>query len=189
MHSPRSAFVISSTTAERQGASSRELCKIGRSGPQREHGGFTLIELLLVLTITGLLLAMTPSLMQKAFPVLKLKAAARDLVQEIRYVQNAAIINGQVAEIVFDLERGEYRSDQVNAGAVTTLPSGLVLSRKDEPLQSLSGEQIARLIFYPDGSANGGELLLANDRSQMAIRVDWLTSKIHLDELQATETL
>jgi general secretion pathway protein H len=142
-----------------------------------------------VLTIAGLLMAMTPSLMHKAFPVLKLKAAARDLVQEIRYVQNAAIINGQTAEIVFDLERGEYRSDQVNAGAVTTLPGGLLLSRKDEPLRSLSGEQTVRFVFYPDGSANGGVILLANDRSQMAIRVDWLTSKIHLDELQATETL
>jgi general secretion pathway protein H len=189
MHSAHSAFVTSSTTAEWQGASDQELCEKGRTGPRREHCGFTLIELLLVLTITGLLLAMTPSLMQKAFPVLKLKAAARDLVQEIRYVQNTAIINGQTAEIVFDLESGEYRSDQVNAGAVTTLPSGLILSRKDEPLQSLSGERTARFIFYPDGSANGGVILLANDRSQMAIRVDWLTSKIHLDELQATETL
>ncbi|MCU7812523.1 MAG: prepilin-type N-terminal cleavage/methylation domain-containing protein, partial [Candidatus Thiodiazotropha sp. (ex Notomyrtea botanica)] len=50
--------------------------------------GFTLIELLLVLSITALLMSLAPALIHKAFPVLKLKAAARDLVQEIRYIQN-----------------------------------------------------------------------------------------------------
>lgn len=160
----------------------------GRSGVAHRRG-FTLIELLLVLTISGLLLALTPMLMQKAFPVLKLKAVARDLVQEMRYIQNAAIINGRVAEIRFDLESGEYRSDLVNGGEVRGLPDGISLSQEADALQGLSAPRIARFVFYPDGSASGGVLLLDNDRRRLAIRVDWLTSKIQLDERQPAETL
>lgn len=149
---------------------------------QIRRAGFTLIELLLVLSISALLLAMTPALLHKAFPVLKLKAAARDLVQEMRYVQNAAIINGRVAEIRFDLKRGAYRSDLVNGGEERALPGGLSLSRESAPLRSPLKPDEVRFLFYPDGSANGGALYLGNERQRLRIAVDWLTSRIQLNE-------
>ncbi len=157
--------------------------RVPSAGPVRS-AGFTLMELLLVLSIAGLLLAMTPALLHKAFPVLKLKAAARDLVQEIRYVQNAAIINGRVAEIRFDLEHGAYRSDLVNGGELRALPEGLSLSQESDRFQisPVAGE--AHLVFYPDGSAKGGTLYLGNEHQRLAIHVDWLTSRIRLDEKQ-----
>lgn len=147
------------------------------------QAGFTLIELLLVLTISGLLLAFTPSLMQKAFPVLKLKAAARDLVQEMRFLQNAAVINGVRSEIRFDLEEGRYRSDLVNGGEVRTLPNGLNLSMQADPLLAPSSSA-SGFVFYPDGSASGGQLFMDNQRQRLAIHVDWLTGKIQLNETQ-----
>jgi hypothetical protein len=39
-----------------------------------------------------------------------------------------------------------------------------------------------RFLFYPDGSANGGALYLANERQRLRIQVDWLTGRIQLDE-------
>ncbi len=152
--------------------------------------GFTLIELLLVLSISALLLAMTPALLRQAFPTLKLKAAARDLVQEIRYVQNAAVINGQATVISFDLEHGEYQSDLVNGGQVRSLPGGLSLSRAQEPWTLYPPDRaITRFFFYPDGSASGGELYLGSEHRQLAIRVDWLTSRIKLDEVEPSSRL
>ena len=145
--------------------------------------GFTLIELLLVLTITGLLLAFTPALMQKAFPVLKLKAAARDLVQEMRFLQNAAVINGIRAEIRFDLEQGQYRSDLVNDGQVRALPDGLNFSMQADSLLA-PDSSASGFVFYPDGSASGGQLFMDNQRQRLAIHVDWLTGKIQLNETQ-----
>jgi general secretion pathway protein H len=147
--------------------------------------GFTLIELLLVLSISALLLAMTPALLNKAFPVLKLKAAARDLVQEMRYLQNSAIVNDEVAEIRFDLVRGEYRSDRVNGGEVRVLPGGVKLSRESANWWRNVESDKARFVFYPDGSASGGVLFLANERQRLAIVVDWLTGRIQLNETQA----
>ncbi|MCU7852782.1 MAG: prepilin-type N-terminal cleavage/methylation domain-containing protein [Candidatus Thiodiazotropha sp. (ex Monitilora ramsayi)] len=147
--------------------------------------GFTLIELLLVLSITALLLSLAPALIHKAFPVLKLKAAARDLVQEIRYIQNAAIINGNVADIQFDIENGKYRSDLVNDGKVRALPAGLSLSL-DQTTPFPTGNMPTRFVFYPDGSSSGGTIFLGIDRKRLEIQVDWLTSKIQVNDPQAT---
>jgi general secretion pathway protein H len=156
-----------------------------RTGRGR-FGGFTLIELLLVLTIIALVLGLAPSLLHKAFPVLKLKAAARDLVQEIRYVQNAAIINNSPAGIRFDLASGEYRSDQVNAGQVRTLPSGLALSLGHAQAFVPQAHKQVSFLFYPDGSSSGGVIYLSNDRQRLRISVDWLTSKVRVNESDAS---
>lgn len=149
---------------------------------RRRFGGFTLIELLLVLTIVALVLALAPSLLHKAFPVLKLKAAARDLVQEIRYVQNAAIIDNTPARIRFDLTSGEYRSDQVNDGQVRALPGGLALSLGRAHESDPQAHKLVSFRFYPDGSSSGGVLYLSNDRQSLRISVDWLTSKVRVNE-------
>jgi len=152
---------------------------------QGKAAGFTLIELLLVLTITALLLSLAPPMLHQAFPSLKLKAAARDLIQEIRYIQNAAIINSTPAGIRFDLSTGEYRSALVNGGKQRSLPKGLSLSLAESGLKSLDDRQVASFVFYPDGSSSGGAIFLSNETTSLEIRVDWLTSKIQVHEPQA----
>jgi general secretion pathway protein H len=150
------------------------------------HGqqGFTLMEMLLVLVISAMMLTLAPAMIQKAFPTLKLKAAARDMVQEIRYIQNAAIINGQKAEIHFDIEGGKYRSDLVNNGEIRSLPDGIGFSIDER--ESLPMERgLAAFTFYPDGRSREGEILLGIEERQLKISVDWLTSKVQVDELQA----
>jgi general secretion pathway protein H len=146
--------------------------------------GFTLMEMLLVLVISAMMLTLAPAMIQKAFPTLKLKAAARDMVQEIRYIQNAAIINGEKAEIQFDVEEGRYRSDLVNNGEIRSLPEGIDFSIDDRQRLPLD-KGLAAFTFYPDGSSSGGEILLGIETRRLKISVDWLTSKVQVDELQA----
>jgi len=152
----------------------------------RTAAGFTLIELLLALSIAALLLSLATPLLQKAFPSLKLRAAARDLIQEIRYLQSAAVVNGVKAGIQFDLERGEYRSELVNGGTRRSLPMGLILTPAPaaDGLSRLDAPREASFQFYPDGSSSGGSILLGNDTRQLEIRVDWLTGKVELREPQ-----
>ena len=65
-----------------------------------------------------------------------------------RYVQNAAVINGQSTVIRFDLEQGEYQSDLVNGGQVRSLPEGLSLSRRQDDWSLPGAQNIVRFDFY-----------------------------------------
>jgi general secretion pathway protein H len=147
------------------------LCNTGQA-----QAGFTLIEIMLVLVIIGMIYSLAPPLFNKAFPALKLKAVTRDLVQEIRYVQQSAITTGQPTAMHVELAEDRYASDQINAGALRQLPEGFHFAR--QPGGSL--EQILDLRFYPDGSASGGEIRIEAGRRSYTIRVDWLTSQVEI---------
>ena len=145
--------------------------------PRRRFSrGFTLIELLLVLVLMAMLFSLTPPLLYKAFPSIKLKAAVRDLAQEIRYIQQAAITSGTESKIRFDIEISQYQSDLVNQGEVRQLPDGIGFKLQAD----LEGEQIVVLRFYPDGSSSGATILLSNESTSFVISVDWLTGRVQV---------
>ena len=143
---------------------------------ESRHDGFTLIELMLVLVLMGLLFSLTPPLFHKAFPSLKLKAATRDLAQEIRYVQQTAIITGAESLMRFEIESNRYQSDLVNQGEVRQLPEGIRFRIDD----SDAPQAILVLRFYPDGSSSGGLIRLSNEVQSFVIAVDWLTSRVEV---------
>jgi general secretion pathway protein H len=140
------------------------------------NDGFTLIEMMLVLVILGMIYALAPPLFNKAFPALKLKAVTRDLVQEIRYVQQNAITTGLPTTMHFELSGDRYQSAQINAGALRQLPEGLhFFHPPGDP-----SRQILELRFYPDGSASGGEIRIEAGARGYTIQVDWLTSQVEI---------
>jgi general secretion pathway protein H len=145
-------------------------------GIKSQSRGFTLIELMLVMVLMAMMFTLTPPLMHKAFPALKLKAAARDLVQEIRYVQQSAILTGSESKISFQLHSDHYQSDLVNQGEVRQLPEGITFDAEniDHTRQNLV------LHFYPDGSSSGGYVRLSNETRGFVISVDWLTSRVQI---------
>ncbi|MES9831692.1 MAG: prepilin-type N-terminal cleavage/methylation domain-containing protein [Candidatus Thiodiazotropha sp. DIVDIV] len=138
--------------------------------------GFTLIELMLVLVLMGMLFSLTPPLLHKAFPTIKLKAATRDLAQEIRYVQQTAIITGRESKMRFEIENNLYQSDLVNQGEVRHLPDGISFTTQEVA----DRQQILVLRFYPDGSSSGGLIILGNEAQGFVIAVDWLTSQVKI---------
>ncbi|MEW8689567.1 MAG: prepilin-type N-terminal cleavage/methylation domain-containing protein [Candidatus Thiodiazotropha endolucinida] len=149
--------------------------------------GFTLIEVMLALVILAMLVSLTPPLFERAFPSLKLKAAARDLAQEIRYIQQTAIITGVSSKMQFDLHNNAYQSDHVNSGEVRHLPDGLQFVRNKSAI-GIDGAPILVFEFFPDGSSTGGILILDNGGQRFAIAVDWLTSRVRVldpEELKA----
>jgi general secretion pathway protein H len=151
----------------------------GFSDKQTFTQGFTLIEVMLTLLVLALLVSLTPPLFQKAFPSLKLKAATRDLAQEIRYIQQTAILTGVSSKVQFDLQNNAYQSDHVNSGEVRRLPDGLRFTLDNRRTATLD-DGIVVIKFFPDGSSSGGLLMLDNGARQFAISVDWLTGRVQV---------
>ena len=107
--------------------------------------GFTLIELLVTLALAGLLLALVPPLLGKGTDAARLKHDRRIIAAELSQARSQSIASGKIVEV----------HPHVSDGVTLTL----------------EGE----LRFFPDGSASGAIINLANKSGSARLTVDWLT--------------
>ncbi len=112
--------------------------------------GFTLIEMLVVLAIVALIASLEFPAIERAFGRERFRTASA-LVESRLHAARAAAI-------------GQARVTRFDAGE---LPQGVAL---DAPR--------AGIVFYPDGSANGGELALTEGPRRFRLAVDGATGRI-----------
>jgi general secretion pathway protein H len=115
--------------------------------------GFTLLEILVVLAIGALLLVLVMPNLPVARGRVDLLAGGQQVETALRRIRLAAIEQNRA--LAFD-------------AALLPLPAGLRVAVEPE-----SG-----LTFHPDGSSNGGRVLLANARGSLALDVDWLSGRV-----------
>lgn len=136
--------------------------------------GLTLVELLVVLAIIGLALIAVPRFVAGT-PSVKLRAATDEMVATLRRLHETAIRDQTTTELLLDPATRTYRLS--TAAGAHALPA--VVSRTDFTSAALRpGERIARILFYPDGSASGGTIRLRHGELSASIRVDWLTGRV-----------
>ena len=123
---------------------------------RRAERGFTLIEMLVVLAVLALISSLAFPAVERAFARERFRAAGADLEMRLHAARDTAITRGQVTR--FD------------PGAV---PQGL----------ALAGPRTG-IVFYPDGSATGGQLVLGavagegTAPRQFRLAVDGATGRI-----------
>jgi len=110
--------------------------------------GFTLIELLVTLALAGLLLALVPPLLGKGTDAARLKHDSRILAAQLRQARSQAIASGKMVTVI------PHASEGV----------------------TVSGDVEIR--FFPDGSASGGAVELANKSGVARLSVDGLTGAV-----------
>ena len=125
------------------------------SATGRTERGFTLIEMLVVLTVLALVSSLAFPAVERAFARERFRAAGAELEQRLHAARASAIAGGTATR--FD------------PGA---LPQGLAL---DGPRGGI--------VFYPDGSANGGQLVLGAVNTdggprQFRLAIDGVTGRI-----------
>ncbi len=139
--------------------------------------GFSLLELLVVLAmISGILILAAPRL-AGSLDTLLLKRSSRELAAALKQTRLQAIRSGKQSELILYLNRHEYAfdwndkrqtlSEDINISLITTA-------------SAQKAEDVGAIRFYPDGSATGGEIVLAQDGVDYSVQVDWLTGRVRI---------
>ncbi len=144
-----------------------------RAPPAR---GFTLLELLVVVTI--LALASTLVGLNLAGDRGNLESIARTLVTDLRYVRSKAMVGNADTALVFDLEDSAYYSRAAHIDR--PLPASIRLELTVD-MRDTDGER-GRILFYPDGSSNGGKVRLSRNGRSLEITTSWLNGYVSLRE-------
>lgn len=142
------------------------------------RAGFTLLEMLVTLTVIGVLLTLAVPSFQRLLPGVEIKAAARDVAATLKEARGTAIRTGREAAVAFDAAGGGYGLDGARPAR---LPQGVRLAIRTAAAERL-GDRAAAIRFYPDGTATGGAVTLANGAGSLVVSVDWLTGQATIGE-------
>jgi len=156
--------------------------------PHIRTQGFSLLELMVVLAIAGLFVTLTRPMYEAVIPGVKHRTEARQLTAALRESASLSILSGRETRVSIMPEPAGYA---VGGGAGVELTSELrvMVGRNDSNAYRVGTgrERAATIVFYPDGSSNGGLIDLQSDDRTYRIAVDWLTGKIELREHHADE--
>jgi len=150
---------------------------------RRPDGGFTLIELIVVMAMIGLIAALAMPDFHRALPGMEMRSSMDTLIAELRRTRAAALRSGSPRGLVIDLETPGYLD---TSGRRVTFPDRLEISLTTGQTELDAGTGTGRILFFPDGTAVGAKIRLADDSETYTIDVDWLTGRVRLNQsLQA----
>ena len=134
--------------------------------------GFTLVELLVVLAIGAMLVGIVPFAFNKLQEGSQYRDTVRDIVTQLRKAHRLAVSSGQAVTFQLDLAKRSY-------GEVghepQFLPSSLQVRTTTGVQSEETLQQIANIVFLPDGGSTGGKIEVVRASGGGArIRVDWL---------------
>jgi prepilin-type N-terminal cleavage/methylation domain-containing protein len=153
---------------------------------RRNVRGFTLTEMMIVVSIMGVLLAVTAPAMSRFAGNWRLNGAAAEMAMVMRAARSAAVNRDVNVVFVFDDAKGQYSfledtngNGDADAGerqsGVQTLPSGVTINDFTVPQPSVT--------FSPRGStADGGTIVMKGQGDyEMQIRVYSGTGNVEVE--------
>ncbi|MBI5674265.1 MAG: prepilin-type N-terminal cleavage/methylation domain-containing protein [Nitrospirae bacterium] len=139
-----------------------------KSKIQNPEAGFTLLELIVVMLLITLILALSTAFFANTLPSSKFNAAVREMTTTIRQASHLAQSKGKMQTIVINLDSGVYG---IEGRGQKDIPHGTNI----KVLDALTGEVISgeyRLVFYDTGAAEGGTVVLWNEKKRVNINLD-----------------
>lgn len=150
-------------------------CRTRRFPPGQR--GFTILEMLVVLAIIAMAMAVTPAILA-GLDSNRLRAAALDLIGQLREARGLAVRAEQATEFALDLQREGFTLS--THPAFRALPP-VVDSVQVTPAALVGADRVARIRFLPDGSATPARIRLIRGSLSATIVVDGLTGRVWRD--------
>jgi general secretion pathway protein H len=136
--------------------------------------GFTIIEMMVVLAIVGIAMTIAPAIIS-GLAGGRLRAAADELVVQLRETRAQALRRSAPTDLVLDLDKRAYQGPG-NVGARAFPP---VVDAVDvTPRELVAPGRVAHIRFLADGSAVPARILLRHGSSTSVVAIDWLTGRV-----------
>ena len=138
--------------------------------------GFTMLELLVVMSIVGLLLAVTVPASARFYESIQYRQAVRDVITALASARYRAINSGRAQDVIVDPGNNRLELN----GEITHLPGGFEVAVHSA--RELNRERLGVIRFYPEGGSSGGGIdMEREDGSGVRISVDWLVGRVSQD--------
>ena len=141
------------------------------------RGGFTLVEMTMVLLIIALGTALVVPLIEGGFEAREVRRAARQIASTMHFCRGEAVALGQPQELVLDSLQNSVHTTAWGRWAVLTDRAVIDDIRGGNAL----GDGAVQILFYPNGSTSGADIIVAARRDRRDHRL-----RISLDPLLGT---
>ena len=129
--------------------------------------GFTLLETVVVLMIIGLASALALPMIEGGFEAREVRRAARQIASTMHFCRGEAVSLGVPQEMVIDAYRNTIHTTGWDRWAVLTERAIIT----DVHGGNVLGDGMVQVLFFPNGSTSGAEVLLASRRDRFANRL------------------
>jgi general secretion pathway protein H len=144
---------------------------------RRDHG-FTLVETLVVLTILAIVLALSLPRMQTPTPEINVRLHAQRITTAMTTAHAVARSRLRDTAFVFDAKANVWFVE--GGEKPVMLPAGLTITM-ETARAAIRDDDEGRMVFFADGSASGGRILLQQGAATAVINVGWLTGSVTLE--------
>jgi general secretion pathway protein H len=141
---------------------------------RRGRAGFTLIEMVVVVMIIGLGSALVVPLIQGGWESREVRRAARQIASTMHYCRGRALELHEPQALVIDAQKNQVYTSLWDRWAVLT--DKAVILRIDGG--NVLAEGVVQILFFPNGSTSGADVMLANRRDRSRTRLT-----VHLEPL------
>ncbi len=138
------------------------------------EAGFSLLEMLVVLGLLGLIAAVTMPMLRGGAEAGLVERTAFRMAADFMTMRTLAIHDNTETGIDFDLKSNTYWGS--TRLAPWSVPAQLEVDVQT-PLVATAPRSIVHFQFFPDGSSNGGRILIGHGRNRRTLTIDWLTGQ------------
>jgi type II secretion system protein H len=176
---------------------------------RRGRAGFTLVELMVVIAIIGIMTAMMIPEMTGTLQDALLRSTSRELINVFDLAYSRAVSLNQLRRVRLDEKTGRYLVEKqvTENGQDNFVPADDVpgckgeldsriavefhqpgeISADENAAAPVSGSDVGgvAISFYPDGTADGGDITLRDREGfRLLLHINPVTARIHIVEME-----